>query len=99
MDFADVAIPGLGRSLKHIAGYTGEDNDADIANETMRYNYDNGVNIDGDASVAMWRLLKRVTEGAPLALVLNTKNENGIRAWIRIPKHFLTSLEGQQGQH
>ena len=71
MDFADVANPGLGAFMKQMIHWKGEDTEELIDVEMQKYNYVNGAtNIDGDASVAIWRLLKRCTEGAPLALVL-----------------------------
>ena len=73
------------------------DEEEDIQKAVNEYNLENSTAIDRDASIAVWRALKRITEGIPLNLVLNVKNENGIRAWVKLAKHFLVSLDGQQG--
>ena len=96
-DFLDVANPGLGGLLKHLMTYDGDDNDAAVDNVVNQYNWKNGTNFDEDARVATWRALKRLTEGATLSIVLSIKAEHGFRAWIRIARNFLISLDGQKG--
>ena len=97
IDYFDVKNPGLGAFLRHMSMYDGDEDLEGIRREAFNYNTTHGTMIDGDASVAIWRVLKKTTEGIPLNIVLNVNDENGIFAWVKLAKHFQASLDSMQG--
>ena len=97
VDYFDVKNPGLGAFLRHMSMYDGEDDLEGIRKEAFSYNSTHGTMIDDDASVAIWRVLKKTTEGIPLNIGLNVNGENDILAWVKPAKHFQASFDSMQG--
>ena len=64
----------------HTCTLEGEGDEEGVLGEAFNFNATHGTTIDDDASVAIWRVLKKTIEGIPLSIALNVNKENGVFA-------------------
>ncbi len=62
LDYVDTVNPGMDQFLKALVDFEGEETEDSVYDFMRTYNMKNRTRFDADDSIAMWRLLKRITE-------------------------------------
>ena len=95
LDYVDVQTEGVAKLLLELGKHDGAD--IELQQKVVDYVGDKGERFREEDGVAIWRALKRLTEGTAQKLVMNVKQEDGFMAWVKLNRYFIPQLDLQQG--